>query len=78
MKKALMVLGLSATLALITGSAQARHWRYHAYCDAITYTDYSHGSSLSPWAYIYPVANWGPFFHCVRHFGPVVYLPATP
>jgi hypothetical protein len=78
MKKALMVLGLSATLALITGSAQARHWRYHAYCDGITYTDYSHGSSLSPWTYIYPVANWGPFYHCVRHFGPVVYLPPTP
>lgn len=70
MKKALMVLSFSATLALMTGSAQARHWRY---CDSLTYADYSQSSHLSPWSYIYPVANWGPFFHCVRHWGPVIY-----
>jgi hypothetical protein len=77
MKKALMVLGLSATLALIAGPAQARRW-HHAYCDGITYTDYNQSNNLSPGTYIYPAANWGPFFHCVRHFGPVIYMPHVP
>jgi hypothetical protein len=33
--------------------------------------DYSHSNSLSPDSYIYPAANWGPFFQCRMYYSPV-------
>jgi len=48
-----------------------RHW-YHYCSDCALYYDYSYGNVQSPATYIYPAANWGPFFHRVRHYGPIV------
>jgi hypothetical protein len=80
MKKAATVLTSVAALAVtalaVPSSAEARahrHW-HHYYHDALYY-DYDHGNTLSPAGYIYPAANWGPFFHRVRHYGPVLYQP---
>jgi hypothetical protein len=63
---------LDGILLTICNPAEARahrHW-YH-YSDYALYHDYSYGNWQSPWTYIYPAANWGPFFHRVRHYGPV-------
>ena len=69
------VAALAVALLAIPGSAEARHYsRYHG--GYALYYDYSHGNTLSPASYIYPAANWGPFFHRVRHYGPV--LPYQP
>jgi hypothetical protein len=80
MKKAATILASVAVLAVtalaVPGSAEARphrHWHhYHSYA---LYYDYDHGNMLSPTSYIYPAANWGPFFYRVRHYGPVLYQP---
>jgi hypothetical protein len=61
------------------GSAEARirrHW--HHYGSYALYYDYHFGNVQSPWTYIYPAANWGPFFHRIRHYGTVLYLPHLP
>jgi len=63
---------LLATLLAVPDPAEARihrHW-YHYNC--ALYYDYSYGNVQSPATYIYPAANWGPFFHRVRHYGPIV------
>ncbi len=80
MKKAVMisagVLALAATSLALPSPAEARahrHWHHYSYA---LYYDYSHSNMLSPASYIYPAANWGPFFHRVRHYGPV--LPYQP
>ena len=81
MKKTATMLASLALLAVtalaVPGSAEARthrHWHhYHSYA---LYYDYDHGNMLSPASYIYPAANWGPFFHRIRHYGPV--LPYQP
>jgi hypothetical protein len=68
---AITVSGLAAP-----GSAEAharRHW--HHYDRYTLYYDYSFSNVQSRWTYIYPAANWGPFFHHVRHYGTVLYLP---
>jgi hypothetical protein len=77
MKKAARILASVAALAVtalaVSSSAEARtyrHWHHYA-----LYYDYDHGNMLSPASYIYPAANWGPFFHRVRHYGPVLYQP---
>jgi hypothetical protein len=81
MKKAAIVLASIAALGVgllsVPDSAEARahrHWHHHGYA---LYYDYSHGNALSPASYVYPAANWGPFFHRVRHYGPVLYQPLT-
>jgi hypothetical protein len=81
MKKAATILASVAALALIAlvvpSSAEARtHRHWHHYYHYALYYDYDHGNMLSPTSYIYPAANWGPFFHRVRHYGPV--LPYQP
>jgi hypothetical protein len=60
----------------IPGPAQA-HW-HHRGCEYALYRDYSFGNVQSPWTYIYPAANWGPFFHCHRWYGPIVVPNAAP
>jgi hypothetical protein len=82
MNKANTIVASVATLSVIlfalSGSAQARAHRHsHHYAGGYAlYYDYSHGNAQSPTTYVYPAANWGPFFHRVRHYGPVVpYAP---
>jgi hypothetical protein len=79
MRKEVMILASVAALAVtslsVSTPAEARH-RHRHYSNYTLYYDYSHGNALSPASYIYPAANWGPFFHHVRHYGPV--LPYQP
>jgi hypothetical protein len=80
MKKAATILASVAVLAVaalaVPGSAEARTYRHwHHYYSYALYYDYDHGNMLSPASYIYPAANWGPFFYRVRHYGPVLYQP---
>jgi hypothetical protein len=61
-------------LVLLAGGdwdcAEARTFVHrHAYCGV--YRDYGHTNVLAPLTYVYPVANWGPFFACHLYFGPV-------
>jgi hypothetical protein len=73
------VAALTVTLLSISSSAEARvHRHRHHYSTHALYYDYSYGNVQSPWTYIYPAANWEPFFHRVRHYGPVLpYWRAT-
>lgn len=81
MRKAVITLAaiaaLGAALLSVPGSAEARsHRHWHHGSSYVLYYDYTHGNMLSPAGYVYPAANWGPFFHRVRHYGPV--LPYQP
>jgi hypothetical protein len=52
-----------------------RYWRTHP---AVSDNDYGN-VVLSPCSYIYPEADWRPFFHRERHFGPLLHLrPHSP
>ncbi len=67
------VAALTAGLLVICNPAEARvhrHWHHHSHY--ALYSDYSYGNWQSPTTYIYPAANWGPFFHRVRHYGPIL------
>jgi hypothetical protein len=79
MRKAALILASVAALAVtslsVPTAAEASH-RHRHYSNHPLYYDYSHGNTLSPVSYVYPAANWGPFFHRVRHYGPV--LPYQP
>jgi succinate dehydrogenase/fumarate reductase flavoprotein subunit len=70
MRSLAIVFGLA--LAVMT-SAPAEARRYS--CGYSLHYDYSHSNFLSPRTYIYPAANWGPFFQCRYYSSPVVYLP---
>jgi hypothetical protein len=72
------VAALIATLTAVGGTAEARarrHWHHYDGGDVL-YGDCSASNRLSPPPFIYPAANWVPFFHRVRHAGPILYLPA--
>ena len=61
-------------VTLLASSADARVYRHwHSHSQPVYYT---YGNVQSPWTYIYPAANWGPFFHRVRRYGPI--LPYEP
>ncbi len=80
MRKAAVTLAsiaaLGAALLSVPGSAEARAHRHRHHTHYALYYDYALGNTLSPASYVYPAANWGPFFHRVRHYGPV--LPYQP
>jgi hypothetical protein len=80
MKKAATILASVAALAVtslsVPTSAEARAYLHRYHSGYALYYDYSHGNGLSAASYVYPAANWGPFFHRVRHYGPV--LPYQP
>jgi hypothetical protein len=70
MRSLAVVFGLA--LAVVTSApAEARR----SYCGYSLHYDYSHSNFLSPRTYIYPAANWGPFFQCRYYRSPVLYLP---
>jgi hypothetical protein len=70
----LIAAAIGLVVALASGPSQARGYahRHHHYCGYGLHYDYSHSNSLSPMSYIYPAANWGPFFQCHMYQGPVV------
>ena len=69
-----LAVAFGLALAVVT-SAPAEAKRY--YCGYSLHYDYSHSNFLSPRTYIYPAANWGPFFQCRYYRSPVVYLPLS-
>jgi hypothetical protein len=82
MKKAVIILASVGALAVtslsVPSPAEARAYRHRHHSGYALYYDYSHGSTLSATGYVYPAANWGPFFHRVRHSGPVPVVPYQP
>ena len=64
-----------AVLVLAEGTSKPAEARIYAhrsgYCLHALHYDYSHSNSLSPYSYIYPAANWGPFFQCRMYYSPV-------
>jgi hypothetical protein len=65
MNRAALMLFVMAILAATLTPSQARHSRHGCYGP---YHDYSHGNSLSPLSFIFPMANWGPFFRCRMYY----------
>jgi hypothetical protein len=56
----------------ISGHAEARTYYAHRHgCYGLHY-DYSHSSLLSPFGFVYPIANWGPFFQCRLYYSPLL------
>jgi hypothetical protein len=70
-------IALAVVFAVCLASpSQAKTHRY-GYCGHSLQDDYNHSNSLSPLSYIYPAANWGPFFKCHLYRSRVVYLPGA-
>jgi hypothetical protein len=67
------------TAAAASAPSEARTYGYkHRYCGYGPYYDYTHSNALSPYSYIYPAANWGPFFQCHMYYSPVYALGPDP
>jgi hypothetical protein len=72
MKQAALIALAAIVTAAIAGPSEARPYQHrYGHCGYGLYYDYSHGNSLSPLSYIYPAANWGPFFACRMYYSPV-------
>ncbi len=68
----LVVLAFVVLAAATSRPAEARIYPHrYGYCLHALHYDYSHRNSLSPLSYIYPAANWGPFFQCRMYVSPV-------
>ncbi|TMJ53568.1 MAG: hypothetical protein E6G85_07385 [Alphaproteobacteria bacterium] len=73
----LFALAVLVFAALTSRPSEARTYAHRfGYCLHALHYDDSHSNSLSPYSYIYPAANWGPFFQCRMYYGPVAYQPA--
>jgi hypothetical protein len=75
-------LGLVGLAVLVLGAMMSRPSEARIYshgfghCLHALHYDYSHSNNLSPYSYIDPAANWGPFFQCRMYYSPVyVYQP---
>lgn len=65
---------LAASFSVAAGPAAARpHRHWHRFY--VPDVDASYGNLSAPDTTIYPAADWSFFFHRVRHYGPVLYLP---
>jgi hypothetical protein len=70
----LVALTVLVLAAITSQPSQARSYG-SGYCLHALHYDYSHSNSLSPYSYIYPAANWGPFFQCRMYYSPGYYQP---
>jgi len=69
----LVALAVLVLAALTSRPSEARSYAHRSgYCLRALHNDYSHSNNLSPYSYIYPAANWGPFFQCRMYYSPVV------
>jgi hypothetical protein len=75
MKTAVIALVTAAVVTALTAAPCEARSHGHRYCTAYLHYDYSHSNALSPLSYIYPAANWGPFFQCHLYYAPALYLP---
>jgi hypothetical protein len=78
MKAGRVALAVIAIAAATSGQAEARIHHRHSHAGCHLYDDYTHSNALSASSYIYPAANWGPFFHCRMYYSPVLVAPAAP
>jgi hypothetical protein len=81
MKAGRVALAVIAIAAVTTGQAEARIHHRHGHYGCQLYDDYTRSNALSGLSYIYPAANWGPFFRCHMYsvyYAPVVVAPAAP
>jgi hypothetical protein len=75
-KLGLIALAIAVAAMAFVAGAQARPYTgRHHYCGYGLHFDYSHGDALSPPSYVYPAANWGPFFQCHMYYWPVYDYP---
>jgi hypothetical protein len=74
---ALVAFAVLVLVAGISKPAEARGYPHrYGYCLSALHFDYTHSNSLSAASYIYPAANWGPFFQCRMYYSPVsIYQP---
>jgi hypothetical protein len=79
MKAGQIALAVIAVAALAPKPSEARTYAHrHGHYGCYLYDDYAHSSALSANSYIYPAANWGPFFRCRMYYTPVYVVPALP
>jgi hypothetical protein len=75
MRAGLVASAVLVAVCLSSGSSEARGYAHrHGHCGYALHYDYTHSNNLSPLTYIYPMANWGPFFQCHLYRTPVVYV----
>jgi hypothetical protein len=77
MKAGRVALAVIAIAAVTSGRAEARIHHRHSHYGCHLYDDYTHSNALSALSYIYPAANWGPFFRCRMYYSPVFVAPAV-
>jgi hypothetical protein len=79
MKKAALIALAAFVIATISAPSEARPYQHgYGYCGYGLHYDYSHGNGLSALGYIYPAANWGPFFACRMYYSSVyIYQPVA-
>ena len=73
MTRSAMILLAAAFLAAMSTASEARHYR-HSSCDFGPPENYGR-NFLSPLGYVYPAADWGPFFRCHVYRTPIMPLP---
>jgi len=78
MKAGRVALAVIAIAAVTSGQAEARIHHRHSHYSCHLYDDYTHSNALSGYSYIYPAADWGPFFRCHLYYSPVFVAPAAP
>ena len=74
-------LSLAAVILLAwSGMAEAKGHIRHGHCPRYyLFHDYTRGDFLGPYTFVYPAANWGPFFRCHVYRSAVIdYLPPYP
>jgi hypothetical protein len=77
MKAGRVALAVIAIAAVTSGQAEARIHHRHSHYGCHLYDDYTRSNALSGYSYIYPAANWGPFFRCHMYYSPVFVAPAA-
>ncbi len=79
MKARPVALGLAALLtAAMPLTSKARSYGHYGHCTHFLHYDYSRSNALSLMSYIYPAANWGPFFQCHMYYAPAMVILPTP
>jgi hypothetical protein len=74
-----VALAIIAIVVSTSGPSEARRYAHrHSLYGCHQYDDYTHSNALSVNSYIYPAANWGPFFHCRAYISPVLVAPVAP
>jgi hypothetical protein len=79
MRAGRVALAVIAIAVSSSGPSEARGYAHrHGHYGCHLYDDYTRSNALSVNSYIYPAANWGPFFRCHMYVSPVLVVPAAP